>query len=391
MAERVIVGSGDGPWSVCLVALVAGGHSGVPRYAATLARAVDRVSSDYTELSLSMLATAKGAEAVDPQRIAVRIVAGQSPRVNAGAARLVLEHAVVLRERYDLLHYFDASGPVLARSRRFVGTIHDAAFMHGFRRVHNYYKRLLYPWSLSHASAVVAVSQFAKDEAVRYFGVDPAKVRVVHSGPGFVPEITAGPRARDNGRPYLLYVGNLGGNKNLPFLVRVFHRANLPVRLILAGRPCGRLSALAAAIAAGPAADRIEIVNDVGDDELDGLYRSAIALVLPSTYEGFGFTPLEAMARGCPVLMSDLPALREVSGTGAMLLPVGADDAWVDAMRRISESKDLRAALRARGEATASRFSWEETARRVLDLLAQTCSAGPTPTLLYPGGRKPVR
>jgi glycosyltransferase involved in cell wall biosynthesis len=378
------------PWSVCLVALIAGGHSGVPRYAATLARALDRASGDYPQLALSILATAKGAEAVDPQRIDVRIVARRSSRVNAGAARLVLEHTLVRRERYDLLHYFDASGPILARSRRFVTTIHDAGFVHGFRRVHNYYKRLLYPWTLTQASAVVAVSQFAKEEAVRHFGADPAKVTVVHSGPGFVPEVTADPPASDDGRPYLLFVGNFGGNKNLPFLVRAFHRANLPGRLILAGRPYGNLSPLAAAIAAGSAADRIEILDDVGDDALDRLYRSATALVLPSTYEGFGFTPLEAMARGCPVLMSDLPALREVSGAGAMLLQVGAEDAWVDAMKRISESEDLRAELRARGEATASRYSWDKTARRVLDVLAQTCADRPTPTLRY-RRRRPVR
>jgi glycosyltransferase involved in cell wall biosynthesis len=372
-----------------LVALIAGGHSGVPRYAATLARALDRVSGDYPELSLSMLATANGAAAVDPRRIEVRIVGRGSPRLDSGAARLVLEHTLVRRELCDLLHYFDTSGPILARSRRFVATIHDAAFLHGFRRVHNSYKRLLYPWALNHASAVVAVSQYAKEEAVRHFDVDPAKVTVVHSGPGFVPEETAAPPARDDGLPYLLYVGNLGGNKNLPFLVRAFHRANLPVRLILTGRPFGSLSALTAAIAAGSAADRIEIRDDVGDDELDLLYRSATALVLPSTYEGFGFTPLEAMARGCPVLMSDLPALREVSGGGAMLLPVDVEDAWVDAMRRISESEDLRAELRRRGEAVASKFSWDETARRVLDVLAQTCSDGAEGPLLR-RGRSPV-
>lgn len=383
MANRALVVSDGGPWSVCLVALIAGGHSGVPRYAATLARALDRASGDYSRLALSMLATAKGAEAVDPQNIDVRIVAGRSSRANAGPARLVLEHTLVRRERCDLLHYFDASGPILAGGRRFVTTIHDAGFVHGFRRVHNSYKRLLYPWTLTQASAVVAVSQFAKEEAVRHFGADPAKVTVVHSGPGFVPEITADPLASDDGRPYLLYVGNLGGNKNLPFLVRAFHHANLPVRLILAGRPYGNLRPLATAIAAGSAADRIEILDDVGDDALDRLYRSATALVLPSTYEGFGFTPLEAMARGCPVLMSDLPALREVSGAGGMLLQVDAQDAWVDAMKRISESEDLRAELRARGQATVRRYSWDKTARRILDLLARTCANGPPPTVRY--------
>jgi glycosyltransferase involved in cell wall biosynthesis len=187
----------------------------------------------------------------------------------------------------------------------------------------------------------------------------------------------ARPRRKDD-RPYLLYVGNLGRNKNLPFLVRTFHRVDLQVGLVLAGRPRGSLSELNAAIASGPAADRIEVLTDVSDAELDGLYRSAIALVLPSTYEGFGFTPLEAMARGCPVLISDLPALREVSGSGAMVLPVGAEEPWAAAMRRVSKEEGVRAELRARGTAAVSRFSWERTARGVLNVLSRVCSVGAT-------------
>jgi glycosyltransferase involved in cell wall biosynthesis len=281
---------------------------------------------------------------------------------------------VVRRERADLFHYFDMTGPVLARDRLFVATIHDASFLHGFRPVHDAYKRHLYPWALAKAHAVVAVSRFAKEEAVLHFRVDAAKVVIVHSGPGLVRATTGAFPKRKDDRPYLLYVGNLGGNKNLTFLVRTFHRAELPVRLVLAGRPRGGVSELDAAIVSGPAADRIEVLTSVSDAELDALYRSAIALLLPSTYEGFGFTPLEAMARGCPVLMSDLPALREVSGSGAMLLPVSAEEPWVVAMRRVSEDESLRTELRARGTEAVSRFSWERTARGVLDVLSRACS-----------------
>jgi glycosyltransferase involved in cell wall biosynthesis len=355
----------------------------VPRYAANLARALDRASAGYPELSLSLLTTAAGAAAIDPRRVSVRLVGGRSRRVNAGPGRLVLEQALVRGERADLFHYFDVSGPVLARDRRFVATVHDAAFVHGYRPVHNYYKRLLYPWSLARASAVIAVSNFTKEETIRYFDVDPARVVVVHSGPGLLPARTDLPRVEEGHMPpYLLYVGNLGGNKNLPFLVRSFHRANVPVRLVFAGRPRGSSAELSAAIAAGPAADRIEIVDDISDGELDRLYRSAIALVLPSTYEGFGFTPLEAMARGCPVLMSDIPALREVSGSGAMLLPLDAEDAWVAGIRRVVESEDVRADLRARGKATVGRFSWEKTARGVLDVLARASAFAREPARL---------
>jgi glycosyltransferase involved in cell wall biosynthesis len=116
------------------------------------------------------------------------------------------------------------------------------------------------------------------------------------------------------------------------------------------------------------ARDRIEIRPDASDREVDGLYRGAAMLVLPSRYEGFGFTALEAMARGCPVLESDIPALREVSGDGAWLLPVDDGDAWTDAMRRLLADEGLRLDLRRRGEATVSRYSWDDTARRLCRL-----------------------
>src|SRR5207244_10704482 len=117
---------------VCLVGLIAGGHSGVPRYAAALVRALDRVADDYPQLSLSLLTTAAGAEAVGARSIAVDVVAGKSRRVNAGPGRLLLEHVLVRGQTADIFHYFDVTGPVLAPRRRFVATVHGGAFVHGY-------------------------------------------------------------------------------------------------------------------------------------------------------------------------------------------------------------------------------------------------------------------
>jgi len=369
------VGERLGRRGVCLVGLIAGGHSGVPRYAARLTQALDEVAGDYPHLELSLLTTAAGAEAVGARSIAVDVVAGKSRRVNAGPGRLLLEHVLVRGRRADLLHYFDVTGPVLAPRRRFVATVHDTAFVYGYAPRSSAYKRRLYPWALGRAAALVAVSQFAKDEAVRHFGADPARIEVVHSGPGLFGVDGAAPRAEPKESPFLLYVGNLGGNKNLPFLVRSFAHADPPARLVLAGRARGGFEELRQAIDAAPSRDRIELRSEVPDAELERLYRSATALLLPSVYEGFGFTALEAMGRGCPVLASDIPALREVSGSGALLLALGDEAAWADAMRRVVADEELRADLRARGAETVARYSWEATARGVLDVLARAASA----------------
>jgi glycosyltransferase involved in cell wall biosynthesis len=377
---QVSVPPASSPRRVCLVGLIAGGHSGVPRYAARLARALDAECGLYPQLSLSLLTTAAGAEAVAPRSLDVTIVGGRGRHVNAGPGRLLLEQVAALRARADLLHYFDVTGPVLAPKTAFVATIHDTAFMRGLARARDGYKRRLYPWALRRAAALVAVSQFAKDEAVEHFGSDPAKISVVHSGPGLFSEIEwSSSSAGGLVGGHLLYVGNLGANKNLPFLVRAFERADVPARLVLVGRVRGSSTELEQAIRSGPHGDRIDVRLDVQDAELIHLYRSALALLLPSTYEGFGFPALEAMASGCPVLESDIPGLREVSGPGAMLLPADDVEAWAEAIRRIVADDALRSELRRCGAETVARYSWTRTARQVLAVLAATpvVSAGP--------------
>ena len=178
------------------------------------------------------------------------------------------------------------------------------------------------------------------------------------------------------GGRYFLYVGNISAHKNLPFLVRAFGSVGDGARLVLVGGRGEQFDEVERAVAASPARERIELRRDAPDGEVDALYRGACALLLPSRYEGFGFTPLEAMTRGCPVLASDIPALREVSGDGALLLPLDDDAAWSDAMRRLLRDDDLRNDLRRRGSAVAGRYSWEETARGVCRVFLEAGGRG---------------
>jgi glycosyltransferase involved in cell wall biosynthesis len=351
----------SGATRVGLIGLIAAGVSGVPRYAASLLRALDEVAGDYDDLRLRLVTTRAAAETLRPASLEVRVVGGLLGSPRAGGRRVAAEQLAAATERSDLLHFFDLTGPLVTPWRRFVTTIHDTSKPQA-------YKRLVQPWAVRHAAAAVAVSAYARDEAVRSLGADERRITVIHSGPGLqLPESRT--NGHDDGTGYLLYVGNLTEHKNLPFLVDVFSAAGIPERLVLAGRPSAGYDALQARIESSPARERIAVLRDVDDTRLDGLYRNAVATVLPSQREGFGFTPLEAMARDCPVLASDLPALREVLGDGALLLPVGERDAWVQALRRIAGDETLRAALRSRGRAVAGRYSWERTARSFCDLL----------------------
>jgi glycosyltransferase involved in cell wall biosynthesis len=353
---------------VSLMALNASGGSGVSRYVASLSRALDAVAGEFGELELALVTTASGAELISAESIETRIanVLGREPRP---VFRLGLEQMLLLAERSQLLHFFDVTAPLLSPGRGFVTTFHDASIQHQssyFGGLQRAYKRRLYPLALKRASAIVAVSAFARREAVDHFGVDPLKVSVIHSGPGLGPA-RAGRAEPPSGSPRLLFVGNLTKSKNVPFLVRSFARADVDAELVLAGRRVDDLGEIERLIRLNRTA-RIRVVANPNDTELEVLYASADAFLFPSRYEGFGFPPLEAMARGCPVLASDIPAVREVSGDGAMLLPLD-ERLWADAIRRLVTDSTLRGELRQRGRIHVRRFSWQKTARELCRLL----------------------
>jgi glycosyltransferase involved in cell wall biosynthesis len=355
------------PLAVTLVGLVAAGYGGVPRYARTLARALDDVAGDFGGLELTLLTNPAGAEAIAPKRLPMRVVG----RRNAGAARLVAEQMAAARANANLVHFFDLLGPVLAPRRPFTATVHDAVVAHGYRiaPMRRAYTRVVHPWAARRAQALVAVSEFAKDEAVRYFGSDPGRVHVVRSGPGLIEAAGETPSRKPPPTPYLLFVGGLAANKGLVRLVQAFDRAAVDGRLVIAGKPAHGFEELERAVRAAAARDRIQLVTDATDTEADRFYREAVALAHPSEYEGFGFTPLEAMARDCPVIASDIPAIREISGDGALLVAPRDEEAWAAAIARVFADASLRESLRERGRRTVARYSWERTARELCELL----------------------
>jgi glycosyltransferase involved in cell wall biosynthesis len=361
------------PVRAALMALNASGGSGVSRYTAALCRALDSVAGELSDLELEVVSTPGGAEALNLSTVAVREVSKLGAD-RAAPLRLIAEQVVAPRLDADLVHYFDVGGPLLRPGRPFVFTFHDGSAGHPgighFTRLQRARKLRQTRWSFARAAAAVAVSEFSKQEAVAGLGADPARVRVIYPGPGMV---LAGPPAatpEERSRPYLLFVGNLTASKNVPFLVRAFHAADVPLDLVLAGRPLDDVGAIEEAIRSGPASERISVVPSPSDVQLDRLYRGATAFVFPSRYEGFGFPPLEAMARGCPVLAGDVPAVREVSGAGCLLLPL-AGDAWIEAIRRVTNDSQLLEDLRRRGSEAVERYSWSKSARELASLFLE--------------------
>jgi len=299
--------------------------------------------------------------------------------------------------RPDLVH-IPLNRVPLAMIKPYVVTIHDMASLlfepaGGLRRD---VRRFLFRRGLVRADRVIAVSAATRRDMQKVLGVSAERVRIVYNAPR--PEFFAhGPvaDARAAGRdartlerhrilerysihyPFLLYAGNIRPQKNIPRLVEAFAvaRANLaghPVyqdlRLIIIGDEIHRYPSVRHAVIKSRVEDAVRFMGFVPFDTLRCLFESAAAFVFPSLYEGFGLPPLEAMASGTPVVTSSVSSLPEVVGDAAVL--VNPENVF-DIARGIREAlldEPLRERLIRKGREQAARFSWERTAREVLEI-----------------------
>lgn len=231
-----------------------------------------------------------------------------------------------------------------------------------------YYFRHYVPAVLRASRAVIVISESTRRDVLRFYGVPPEKVHVILAGyesDRFTPD---GPAADPVGSPYALYVGNVMPHKNLLRLVEAFALVarRLPLNLVLRGSGRGpHVRALRQRIDALGVADRVDWRPYAPPDELPALYRGARMLLLPSLYEGFGLTALEAMACGTPVVTSNVSSLPEVVGDAALLVDPGDTEAMAAAMARIVDDHGIAKTLRERGPLRAQLFSWNKTASAV--------------------------
>ena len=257
----------------------------------------------------------------------------------------------------DVVHH-----PLPAHSRRIrvpqVTTVQDVAFL-GLGSLYDAAWRRLairaYRRAARHCAAVVCPTEATAADVVALLGADRARTVVIPYGPGQAEGAEPAPSAGAGGAEGpLLFVGGDEPRKNLAGLLEAYaaYRAGAehPVGLVLAGG--------AAASAAG--APGVSARPGPNADELLALYRSARALVHPSLHEGFGFTPLEVMALGVPVLAVRNPGTEEVCGGAALLVEPSE---LVDGLRRIASDAELRADLSRRGAARARSFTWTDAAR----------------------------
>ncbi len=289
----------------------------------------------------------------------------------------------------DLIHSPDFIPPLRSTVPAVI-TVHDLGF-------------LLYPnfvtadsaryygqtdLAVHRASRIIAVSHSTRSDLIRLLGAPEGKINVIYEAadPIYQPigreEARAYLRAAGVDAPneFLLFVGTIEPRKNLGTLLRAYQqlRSQYAYRhpLLLVGAPGWLSNDIYNLVNELDLTESVRFLGSVADNTaLRSLYNLATMLVHPAYYEGFGLTPLEAMACGTPVVCSNAGSLPEVVGEAAILTAPDDVEGWTVAMHRIIDDDQLSDEMSVRGIARATTFSWEKAARETLETYRQAVAS----------------
>ena len=242
-----------------------------------------------------------------------------------------------------------------------------------------YYRKLE---SLRYADVILAISDYSMRDAVTRLGLDPNRcVNISAAADLITPEgLTSGSSEGDRSSELIpdnavLYVGGFDIRKNVDKLVDAYSRLPLAIRqsypLVLAGKigDVNRYRLMRVAKKSGLAANDLHFTGYVSDESLVALYRSCRLFVFPSSHEGFGLPPLEAMHHGAAVIAAARTSLIEVVGSPDALFDPDDVASLTTLLDRGLTDEQFRARLIANGAIQATKFSWSATAQKALNVL----------------------
>jgi glycosyltransferase involved in cell wall biosynthesis len=282
--------------------------------------------------------------------------------------------------KMDVVHCTDFIPPFYYRGSTVI-TVHDLAFLlypHFLtRKAARYYG--LIDRAVRRAEHVIAVSEATKRDIVRLTGTPETKITVIYEAADSVytpihePEALAHIHQKYNlPDQYILYVGTIEPRKNLPTLIRAYKglvdNYKSTADLAIVGKQGWLYDDVYHLVDELGLQQRVHFLGRVPTVDLLYLYNASRMLVLPSYYEGFGLPPLEAMACGVPVVVSDTSVMPEVVGDAALRVAHEDVEGFTVAMWRLLTDDDLRADMIAKGHKRVKCFSWERAARETLEV-----------------------
>lgn len=283
----------------------------------------------------------------------------------------------------DVWHSSDWLEPPTRQAKR-VTTIHDLTVFkypeaftpRGGHDIVENQKRKLH-FVKHYSDLVIAVSESTKKDIIEVLGMPEKKIKVIYEAAGrnyFQRSAEAVETVKKKFQiegNFLLCVGTREPRKNLETAILASAEiagANKDLCLVIAGKYGWGEESLKVRMQSSKLGQRVKILGFVEEEDLACLYSGATAFIYPSFYEGFGLPILEAMACGCPVITSDLGAMKEIAGEAALLTDPESVESLAGAISRVCRSKKLQEELKVKGLKRVGEFSWEKTALQTLEL-----------------------
>jgi len=288
----------------------------------------------------------------------------------------------------DVVFISSHTMPVIHRpSQKFVVTIHGLEYMYMKE-----YETFPHKWYLTKstefvsrfADRVIAVSAFTKKSLLEHgwgateerITVIPEGVRTDHFLPRGESEVTSVLQKYGITQPYFFFISTIQPRKNVLGLLEAFallreEEVGQDISLVLAGGHGYKFEEVEAAIRKFGLEDTVKVLGRVPDEDVPALFSGAVASVYPSFVEGFGLPVLESMACGTPVVCSDTGALPEVGGDAAVYIDPYDVESIAQGLQRILVDEDLRTQFVEKGHERVQQFSWEKTARQIMQVFEE--------------------
>ena len=282
----------------------------------------------------------------------------------------------------DIYHTQYITPLFVSKNIKIVTIVHDISFnfFPKFIKLTDLiFLKTLIPLSLRRADKIIGVSQFTRDEIIKYYKLNPDKVEWIYNAIGdeFLLEDTSDDKLAEVKNRYnlpdkfILYLGTLQPRKNVSHLINAFARIKDRVdgaKLVI----CGNIDAhnsdpeIKKSITDNKLENDVILPGFITEQDKVAVFAQAHVFAFPSLYEGFGIPPLEAMSQEIPVLCSDIPSLKEIASTGALFFNVDSLDDFSEKLYDISMDGELRSELIRSGKQRVSFFSWEKSAQKML-------------------------
>lgn len=278
-----------------------------------------------------------------------------------------------------IIHYPDTMAPLFTRNKVVI-TVHDLAFKslkNAFAWETVLWKNFITDLSIKKADKIIAITEFAKSEILKYYPNVDNKINVIYNG---FNDFSKDPINLNNIKKnilnlkdskYILTVSTISPRKNMDGLVKAFNLVRNKVnnyKLVIAGKNGWLYESVYKLVDEFELNDSVIFTGGVNDDELKFLYKNADVFVYPSFYEGFGLPPLEAMSYGIPCVVSDRTSIPEVVGDAAVKVDPYDLNELSNTILKVIADKDLCENLKVNSKKRLKYFSWEKCADRAIDI-----------------------